>query len=542
MSVTDQHPDFQVRLPDWQTLSDCYEGERTVKAAGATYLKPTGGMIEAGYGKGSLAAATTIDATAAGYSSQQLGDALYDAYRSRAVFHPFVHEAVTGLLGVLHRKPPTVEVPKALEPMVERMTNAGENLEQLWRRISEAQLKHGRCGLIVDLPPQSAAKAVPFVALYEATSVINWDTVAGPDGREQVTLVVLNESRNERGADLQWEWVSRVRVLTTAEIAATIDSAPVPAEGSTYVVGEFRGAGTGDTQQLTISPAGWVVPSMTSSAADGMAAIPFVFVNTNDLVPKPDQPPLLGLASITLAIYRGEADYRQSLFMQAQDTLVKIGDIPGDGDTKPVKVGAGAVINLGPGGDAKYIGVSSSGIPYQKDALDADKQQAAMYSVQMMDTDSGGPESGEALRIRVSARTATLARLQHTAAAAIRDCLVYAATWLGLGDAEIAKIVVTPNLDFADDAKPATDIATIQSARVAGARISDESYHEYLVANRILTTTFEEESLRYESDQTERGDNGGTAVDVAGGEVEEEDDLDAEDEEDEADEGEEDAA
>jgi hypothetical protein len=530
MSIQDQHPEYTSRYPDWRILSDCFDGERKVKAAGPEYLPPTGGMIENGYSSTlttSLGTATTIDTTAGGYSTNSIGTASYNAYRTRAVFHPFVHEAVTGLLGVLHRKPPVVEVPKALEPMLERMTNRGENLEQLWRRISEGQLKHGRLGLLVDLPSASSVKAVPFVALYCAEHVLNWDTAPGEDGREALQLVVLDESRYERQPDLQWERVVRVRVLATADVAVTIDSeAPIEAQGETYVVGEFRGEGEGDAQTMTISAAGWVAPSMTSSAADGLAAIPFVFVNTNDLVPTPDQPPLLGLANITLAIYRGEADYRQSLFMQGQDTLARFGyqDPEANDSTKGVKgprIGAGTIMDFPPGGDLKYVGVSSQGIPYQKDALDADKQQAAMYSVQMLDTKGGDAESGEALRIRVSARTATLARLQHTAAAAIRDCLVYAGRWLGLGDAELDAIVVTPNLDFADDAKPAADIATIQSARVAGARISDESYHEYLVANRILTTTFEEESLRYERDLTERGGNGGTAVDVTGGKVEE---------------------
>ncbi|MBD4208505.1 hypothetical protein GUH47_21445, partial [Xanthomonas citri pv. citri] len=38
--------------------------------------------------------------------------------------------------------------------------------------------------------------------------------------------------------------------------------------------------------------------------------IPFVFINSKDIVARPDDPPLLGLVNLALAIYRGDADYR----------------------------------------------------------------------------------------------------------------------------------------------------------------------------------------------------------------------------------------
>jgi hypothetical protein len=66
----------------------------------------------------------------------------------------------------------------------------------------------------------------------------------------------------------------------------------------------------------------FIIPSLAGKPLD---AVPFVFVGPRDLVPTPDMPVLMPLARIALAIYRTEADYRQALYMQGQDTLVVVG-------------------------------------------------------------------------------------------------------------------------------------------------------------------------------------------------------------------------
>ena len=92
------------------------------------------------------------------------------------------------------------------------------------------------------------------------------------------------------------------------------------------------------------------------------STIPFVFINSKDLSTIPDKPPLDSLARLALAIYRAEADYRQNLFMQGQDTLVRIGStFEQDDENKAVRMGAGARLDMPVNGDAMYIGVSGKG-------------------------------------------------------------------------------------------------------------------------------------------------------------------------------------
>jgi hypothetical protein len=134
MGIDNKHPQYSEFILDWLTMRDTYRGERIVKEKGELYLPPTAGM------------------QADGMLTKQPGRQAYDSYKLRAVYHDFVSDAVEAMIGMMHSKPPTIELPKALEPMMERATINGEGLAHLLRRINEQQLITGRLGLLLDLP------------------------------------------------------------------------------------------------------------------------------------------------------------------------------------------------------------------------------------------------------------------------------------------------------------------------------------------------------------------------------------------------------
>lgn len=493
------HPSYDERSPDWELIADVCAGQRVIKAKGATYLPPTSGMRVANYG-----------------TPGTLGQAAYDAYRVRAVFHGFAQQAIAGLVGVVHRKPPVVKVPLPLERMVASMTLAGESLEILWQRITEAQLGPGHGGLLVDVPDGvSVADSIPYVAMYGAASILNWNENEHRNGRGALSLVVLDESAPEQQPDLSWAQVTQIRVLALGASAAALvvgtDGDVTEDVGTAYQTATARQGVGDDGKQLTLDSLR--TPSIGSLTLD---RIPFVFFNTNDVTATPGTPPLLGLADLDIAVYRGEADYRQSLFMQSQDTLCRIGaDMDINGNRPEVATGAGAVIDLPMGGDARFIGVSSAGMSEQRQALENDKAQASAHIVQLLDTGGGkSAESGEALRVRVSARTATLATMQLVAAAALRDCLVFAGRWLGLSDAALAEIEVVPNLDFADDATDPLTVSMLMDAKVKGAPLSMQSIHRYLRLHEFTELEYEAETEQIAAEVTDQGGSGGTDVEI----------------------------
>ncbi len=496
MSVDTRHPLYLEFDEDWIQLRRTYRGERIVKNAGFEYLPPTSGMLADGVTK-----------------TNSPGFKAYSAYRLRARVPDMVKEAIESMLGVMHNKPPSIELPARMEGMRERATLRNESLEVLLRRINEEQLITGRLGLLLEVPdaaPEMGTPILPLIALYQAEDIINWDEGEVDQTRpDSLNLVVIDETEDVRMRDFEWESVEKHRVLVLGDPLANEQQG----EG-VYRVGVFRDK-TDFNEEALIEP---------SIGGQTLNEIPFKFVNTRDITPTPDEAPLLGLSNLVLTIYRAEADYRQALFLQGQDTLVKIGNAGStEGDT--TRVGAGAVIELPLGGDAKFIGVDSQGLTEMRESLQNDYQTGNQKAGALLEAVSRSAESGEALRVRVAARTASLNQIALTGAFALQDILRIEARWVGANPDEV---IVKPNLDFVDDIMAGQELTQIMAAKGLGSPHSLESIHGLMHERGLTKMTFEEEI-----EQMEREAEGGLPGAVAAGEQDESATADGETDEDE---------
>jgi hypothetical protein len=402
----------------------------------------------------------------------------YASYKTRAHYPDAVFDAVEVLLGIMHRRPAQIELPQAMEGMLESATVKGESLQTLLRRINEQQLKTGRLGLMLDLPvsPREENGDVPYIAMYEELDIINWDDGSRSDPTlQKLNLVVLEETEEVRQDDFEWREEEKYRVL---QLGSLDENEPT----GTYSV-ELHSK---TTDQPTLK----FVPQIKGRTLD---EIPFVFCNAKDLVPEPDRPPLNGLANLSLAIYRAEADHRQALFMQGQDTLVVVG---GD-DKETYRVGVGATIVTPLTGDAKYIGTNPVGLPEMRKNIENDKKIASHKAAQMTDTTSRQKESGDALRTRVGAQTATINQIVLAGAMALQDILRIAAKWVG---ADPMQVIVLPNMEFADDELTGKTIVEYMSAKMMGAPFSLQSIHELLAKKGMTKLTFEQEQALIEAE------------------------------------------
>lgn len=473
MSVTSRHPLYLEKLPDWEVMRDTYEGERKVKEMGVSYLPPTAGMV------------------ADGMKQKEPGYEAYEAYRTRAVFPDFVRQGIEGMLGMMHREPARIELPEALEGMRENATTKGESLQMLLCRMNENQLRYGRYGLLLEAPDGvDIDAALPFIATYDTLSIINWDDGRREQGRQRLEMVVLDETEFERDSNFQWNQEEKYRVLIMSEQVATEgdDDQSAPASG-VYQAVILR---EGDTDFSAASP-NLVTPSIGGREFE---EIPFVMVNTKDLVTEPDRPPLLGLAQLSLTIYRGEADYRQALHMQGQETLV----ITGAKLDKNARVGAGAKIELPKDADAKFIGVTADGLSEMKDSLNDDKAQAGELTTKLFDDDST-QQSGEALRVRIASKTATLKTIAETSAEALAQILRWAAEWIGANPDEV---VVEPNTDFAESTFTGQDMLQMIQSVDLGFPLSRQSLHRLAQKRDLTELDFEEEMAEIEKDIEEK--------------------------------------
>ena len=173
-----EHPDYLEARLDWDLMRDALSSRR-VKEGRDKYLP-----IPSGF-----------------QYMQDGGQAAYQAYLTRAKFPPLVEPILRGMAGILNRVEPQIEIPKALEGMLERATLTGDPIEIVYRRIIRELLTTGRAALLCDMP--EAGGDLPYLAFYEAERIINWS--------RDHTFYVLDETRLVREG---FVWYPRRRYRT----------------------------------------------------------------------------------------------------------------------------------------------------------------------------------------------------------------------------------------------------------------------------------------------------------------------------------------
>ena len=460
--LTNKHPQYVEHLLDWTLMRDCYKGERAIKYKGTAYLPATSGQI--------------ID----GMGADEDGGIAYESYKTRAVFPGYAYTAIESYLGLLHNKPTVITLPPEMEYLHTSASVMGEPLLQILRKIQIEQLITGRVGVLLDLK-STAAQPLPYLALYHAERVINWDENDPVAGSNSLNMVVLDESRPIRTSDFVWRTARKYRILTLGDILTN----EVNNDGAVYQQSVVdMTSQNSDHPTTNVNYQDFITPMIRNTPLE---EIPFVFINSKDTSAIPDVPPLLPLATLSLAIYRAEADYRHTLYMQGQDTLVVIaGASDPDEETR---IGAGSKIDINIGGDAKYIGVSSSGLTEMRQSLENDRTLAQSMSGQLA-SNKGSQESGDALQLRLASQTANLTQIAISSCHGVEKVLKLCARWMGLDENLVS---VTPNLQFIETRISGQDFVQLMQAKSMGMPLSDESIHDLLASQNLTAKEFAEE-------------------------------------------------
>jgi hypothetical protein len=458
MPVESKHPEYSCHIRDWEACHDVYDGLSAVRArdSGKRYLPPTTGQW--------------ID----GMNAGQKGLKHYEAYRDRATLSGFFCDAVDLFLGMLWHRPPTLELGPLEQFFGDQRpaTPDGQTLFQLLRRIHVQQLKVARLGLMGDMPEGELSAPKPFIELYPAESIINWNDSAKNLSKRMLKLVVLDECGPVMLPNFEWKVEERYRVL---DLGTLVDDKAAPV----YSVAVVHKSGD-------LDPAALETPTVRGKASK---EIPFVFIGSKSSTVAIDTPPFMALCEGVLALYRMDADYRQYLHMQGQETLfTKCAD---DGEVS--SVGAGAHINIAnPKGDAKFIGVSGAGLGEMRQAIENDRMLFAKKAGEMLADNSKQRESGDALTMRVGAKGASLVDIAHTSAEGLQRMLRILARWLGSDEAEVEKIRVIPNELWGSAELVTKSLLELVQAYVLNAPITLESIHDYNFKHGGTTLTWDQ--------------------------------------------------
>jgi len=387
-TISTKHPQYLEVEADWKLMDDSLS-ERRIKKETTLYLPKTTGQLIRELENPLLVAA-------------------YVGYQMRAGFPEITEKAISSMVGIAHRQDGVVTSSDRID--TDHITVDGHGINELARRCTRKVVKDGRIGLLVDVDTDGQ----PYIAMYDATSIINWQSKV-IDGEEVLTLVVLVESAKNDDDIYSHETTVQYRVLSLT--------------GGAYVSALFDENGDALAEP---------VQAQTASRKT-LNYIPFVTAGSIDTTISVDALPLLPMARSAIKIYQLDADYKQSLHMTSEPTPVLVGDPSEDIDT----IGSSVIWKLAEGGKAFFLEVSGNGLDAQRLAISDEMSQAEKFGASL--GKSTGTESGEALSIRMFSQHATLYSSVNAIGQALTKCLQWAHEIIGVSTDDVSYI---PNSDF----------------------------------------------------------------------------------------------
>lgn len=464
MPVNSKHPKYKRNENNWSKIRDVVEGEEAVRDDIETYLPRPPGLNNP---------ESTIDTTT---KQSSTGQNRYDFYATFAELPEIVGEAISGLQGLVHEKEPEVELPEKMQYLLDKATPDGDSLFELWEHLTREVITAGRLTLLREIDEESdEIRFCPYVA----ESLTNWNLRSKSEGSEP-TLVVFCEEKLIPSDEDSYEYVT-VRFYRELAIFDGVygvrmwkqeedDDEPVPVEDP-------------ETGEQVIFPAFF---------GQTFDRIPVTVINTTGIGFDYGNIPALSMAKRALAVFRKSADYNRALYIKGdpQAIIFGIGE-----DQMPDEMGGGSLwVFTNPEASATYLDIEGDGIPLLKGSIDDEYARFHKEQGRLLDSsDTGGAESGEAIRRRQASRQVTLKSLVISAAAGMLQALKDAGRMLALDEATVEEIRFAPHLDFAEPVMSGDELLKLQTSKNQGAPLSEQSLHELQRKGRLTTKTFEEE-------------------------------------------------
>ena len=459
--VSTRHPEYENNLPLWDKCIDASEGQYAVHAKTTVYLP-------------------------------RLTDEKPDEYKARLKRTPFfnaVWRTISGLKGMIFRKPAVAVYPASAQRFVDNVDMAGTPLNLFVQGITEQCLKVGRCGILIDYPSVTNAGNLtvaesellglrPLMARYDAKAIINWRTkrIAGS---EVLTQVVLTEQQAADDSEFGHDTITVYRVLDLTDLG--------------YRQRLFK-----RTDDKDIQIGDDMYPKMSGS---NLSRIPFVFVGVDSLSPAVDSPPLLDLVDMNFAHYMVSADYEHACHFSGLPTLFISGHSQSLED-KAIYIG-GTAANCLRDPQAKAYFVETAGdFPALRMNLEDKKSQMAVLGARMLESQKSSVESAETQKARQGGEQSQLAAMTEVINIAVTRALQVFMAWAGVSGEVSYKL----NTDFMPAKMTAQELTALVASWQAGA-ISGQTLFYNLKEGEVIA-----DAVDYEAEQERINSQGITSV------------------------------
>ena len=440
LKVDTHHSQYAKMLPIWEKCNDAVEGQHAIHMAGTKYLPE-------------LKDQTPDD---------------YNAYKLRASFFNATGRTLDGLVGMIFRKAPIVEVPSGMDAIVGDINLAGSTLNGFSDLITREVLKLSRVGVLVEFPqvidkPVNLAQASaqnlrPYASLYTAKTILNW-RIERVNNVSQPTMIALLEEYTTADDGFEKKTAGQVRVLKL--------------EQGKYLQRIYRKNDKGEWVQEGAD----IIPLMKNNPLN---FIPFYVFGASSNTFDEQMPVLLDLVDLNLAHYRVTADYEHGCHFAGLPTAVITGYQAADNEKLYIGSAAAWVFNAADA-DAKFLEFTGQGLdPLQKN-LDKKEHQMAAIGARMLEQQKNGVESEGAMQMRSTGESSVLAGIATLISQQLSKMITFMAQWEGIN----TECKIQLNTDYFPVAMTAQQLAELVKAWQAGS-ISFETMFENLKRGEVI--------------------------------------------------------
>lgn len=487
--MTIQHTDYTRMLPLWCKVRDV-QSEEAVKARGTLYLPMLASQK------------STID-------QDPYGPSLYEAYKMRAEVHAAASRTTLGLTGSLLRKEPEIDgIPEERETLLRDSVGIdGQPLDAIVMDCLTDAVQVGRFALLVDRDADDEAE--PYIVRYKAEDVLFWRQES-IEGQIRPTVVVLSETYEEpKDGDYlgtQAETKPQLLVLRFGFLPPYATAFPAfagaPAAEPFYWQERWRPAANDKVQNGIVSD-GYALHSVAVPQKDGgrfWSEIPCDIVNaTGGIRQDVELPPMLTLANLVLAHYRGSADLEHGRHMTAIPQPWASGFQLKEGDN--LILGAARVwVTDMPGAQVGYLEFSGAGLGHIAEGQADKEKRMAIAGARMLEEQPAGVEAMGTVRLRQAGERSVLSVVAESVSTAITRAIQRWLAWtLPAFDNEYTKAGVVFALN-ADLDSSRMDPAELQAmiAALQGGAMSWETFSYNMRRGEVWApgTTDEDERAR----------------------------------------------
>jgi hypothetical protein len=379
LKVDTKHREYDKYERSWLKCRTVAEGSEAIKAAGEAYLP------------------SLVDQAPEEYT----------AYKKRALFFEGTTRTISGLIGLMFAKEPTLNKPDGSEFFLS-ITPSFTPIKTFLKNLAEEVVTVGRAGILVDVDESGK----PYIVQYKAEDILNWRVAYNKEGKSVVSFVVLREE-SEEYEDFTTTVKERYRVLSIDE------------EGKYKQ--ELYLKQDKNSESFVLHPN---YPLFPKNKGRELQAIPFYFINVNGTQPSPGRPPLLGLVNTNISHYLNSADLEHGRHLTGLPTPWVAGfAVASEGK---LSIGSqSAWVSNNPAARAGFLEFTGQGLMSLENALKEKQDQMIVLGARLLEAPKKASESADNQRNRKQGESSILANIADSVSEGVTKAAQFAADWAG---------------------------------------------------------------------------------------------------------------